>query len=130
MRADKREHSVSRRSVSSLTDREDRNSLFDLTYKGYKADLLVFDQDLDRELEALEAWIEASGRCACSTEVTRRRELIKEGHRLKDELKILMPRENDEPVGRRRGPRWCWSLYLTGATLLMGVESLILGRGH
>lgn len=90
----------------------------------------VFRQELDQELGALENYMEQlrrdedAGGFISRGNLKRLRKLTKEGRRIRAELSLLMP-SDDEVSERPGGPRWCWSLYLIGATVVLGIESLM-----
>lgn len=95
-------------------------------YEMYQKDLRIFRDDLILELAALEERVKTSKHAkevSSKQELKQARRLMREAHRLKEEVEVFMVSE-DGRSGRRRGPRWCWWLYLAGATLLLGLESL------
>lgn len=98
-------------------DRKD-DALLDAAHEMSDEDHLVFDQDLERDLEELEAWVEKNEvEMEISRSTSQRKkmkeihQLTKEDKRIKHELRGLRP-GTDGKLRMRRGPGWwwCWAL--------------------
>lgn len=118
--------------VSCFTDQHgqyNRDALRASAYEMSEEDLLLLIQDLDQELAALEASIinnQIFHGPAERAKLAQIKELTKEVHEVNEQVRVLMLKGGGAAApGRRTGPRWCWTVCLMGAALVLGIESLI-----